>query len=81
MVAVGFAGAAFFLAWSFSFDAAATEVEPVAVPVLVAPVADEAPALASLEDCCEQIAQDGGLTGREAQMLGFLARGRNVACT
>lgn len=78
-VAVGFAGATFFLMRRFSFDATTTETEPVTVGPAGGNAAEMVLEPASAEHRCAELVERFGLTGREAEVLGFLARGRNVA--
>lgn len=78
--AIFFAAAAFFLMRWFSFDATAAEVQPVPIPAPGGQAPPDAPGQAgALERRCAELAGRFGLTGRESEVLGFLARGRNVA--
>lgn len=55
----------------FSFDATIEQIRPVSRPIVHV-------AATSIEDGCGRIAEEFHLTKREAEILGLLARGRNV---
>ena len=60
---------------SLDFTATIGSIEPVS------PVAASKPAdmpLQSIEERCAELAEQSGLTAREAEIFGYLARGRNV---
>lgn len=57
---------------TFSFDSTVQRVRPVEIDLEAAPPL-------SVEGACEQLVVAHGLTAREAEVLSFLARGRNVA--
>lgn len=74
-IVFGFALCNFVLARTFSFDATVAGVEPVRP---VQGLSDEGGAH-DYEAVCARMSAEHGLTAREAEVLPFLARGRNVA--
>lgn len=76
VVILGFALFNFLVARRFSFDATIAEVQPVQA---VAEVDERDQRVPAIERACEELVASRGLTAREAQVLGLLARGRNAA--
>lgn len=78
MAGITFCFALYFyrLARVFSFDAAVTSVTPVRD---VAPLDEEGEKVFDVEKRCAELAAGHGLTPRESEVLGLLARGRNAA--
>lgn len=73
---LAFATYNFCVARRFSFDGTVTRVQPVE-PVSAVDEGDEQ--VPAIERRCEELVCAHGLTAREAQVLGLLARGRNAA--
>lgn len=75
-ITLAFALYNFLMARRFSFDATIAEVRPVQA---VAEVDERDQRVPAIERACEGLVASRGLTAREAQVLGLLARGRNAA--
>lgn len=58
----------------FNFEKTISEVEE---PSPVIPLAIEEPAVKSIDLCCDELSDECGLTKREREVLGLLARGRS----